>query len=235
MVGRGFRTSPGKEDCLVLDFGGNVRRHGPVDQVEPKPRIVGEKGGDAPTKTCPQCEAVVHAAFSICPNCQYEFPATEVKHDRTADTAPITSLETVRTDYDVIDVMYAVHRPRDGRTPSMRVDYRVNQIKWFSEWICFEHDGWAGAKAASWWRARSYDPVPETVEDAVTLANAGALAMTERITVQEKGSEKFPRIVKCKLGPMPERVEREETDFEFPVVEPEPVASDTSWIDGLPF
>ena len=30
--GRGFRTCPGKEDCLVLDFGGNVLRHGPVDR-----------------------------------------------------------------------------------------------------------------------------------------------------------------------------------------------------------
>jgi len=31
--GRGFRLHPGKDDCLVLDFGGNVLRHGPVDAV----------------------------------------------------------------------------------------------------------------------------------------------------------------------------------------------------------
>ena len=30
MVGRGFRLCEGKTDCLVLDFGGNVLRHGPV-------------------------------------------------------------------------------------------------------------------------------------------------------------------------------------------------------------
>ena len=32
-VGRGFRLCPGKQNCLVLDFGGNILRHGPVDQV----------------------------------------------------------------------------------------------------------------------------------------------------------------------------------------------------------
>ncbi len=30
MVGRGFRLHPGKQNCLVLDFGGNVLRHGPI-------------------------------------------------------------------------------------------------------------------------------------------------------------------------------------------------------------
>ncbi|MFN5959317.1 MAG: DEAD/DEAH box helicase [Planctomyces sp.] len=33
MVGRGFRLHPGKTDCLVLDFGGNVLRHGPVAAI----------------------------------------------------------------------------------------------------------------------------------------------------------------------------------------------------------
>ncbi len=34
MVGRGFRLHPDKQDCLILDFGGNVLRHGPVDQIK---------------------------------------------------------------------------------------------------------------------------------------------------------------------------------------------------------
>jgi superfamily II DNA or RNA helicase len=33
MAGRGTRLFPGKEDCLYLDFAGNVYRHGPVDDV----------------------------------------------------------------------------------------------------------------------------------------------------------------------------------------------------------
>ena len=33
MAGRGMRVAPGKDDCLVLDFAGNVMRHGPVDAI----------------------------------------------------------------------------------------------------------------------------------------------------------------------------------------------------------
>ena len=40
MVGRGFRLHPGKQNCLVLDFGGNVLRHGPVDQIRSRRRKV---------------------------------------------------------------------------------------------------------------------------------------------------------------------------------------------------
>jgi superfamily II DNA or RNA helicase len=36
MAGRGTRLAPGKGNCLVLDFAGNVTRHGPIDLVRPK-------------------------------------------------------------------------------------------------------------------------------------------------------------------------------------------------------
>lgn len=34
MVGRGLRIDPSKKDCLVLDFGGNVQRHGTLDNLK---------------------------------------------------------------------------------------------------------------------------------------------------------------------------------------------------------
>jgi len=46
MVGRGFRLAPGKDDCLVLDFGGNVVRHGPVDALRGE-RADEREGGEA--------------------------------------------------------------------------------------------------------------------------------------------------------------------------------------------
>ena len=38
MVGRGFRLSPetGKTECLVLDYGRNIERHGPIDMIKVK-------------------------------------------------------------------------------------------------------------------------------------------------------------------------------------------------------
>lgn len=241
MVGRGFRLNPGKENCLVLDFGGNVRRHGPVDQIQPKPRqVAGSGNGEAPTKDCPECKTICHAGYSTCPDCGHEFPDRNApKHDANADSAPVTSLETVRTEHKVIDVGYFVHQPRDGRTPSMRVDYKVNPVKWHSEWICIEHDGYAGSKAKAWWRARSHDEFPDSVERAVEMANAGSLALTEEITIEEKAGEKWPRVVKAKIGQKPERIEVEnpDEDFDFPIGTPEepPIRHFTEEEMELPF
>ena len=35
MLGRGMRLHPSKSDSLVLDYGGNIRRHGPVTDITP--------------------------------------------------------------------------------------------------------------------------------------------------------------------------------------------------------
>src|SRR5262245_19541853 len=67
MVGRGTRLAPGKENCLVLDFAGNVARHGPVDAVKPARPAEGE--GPAPTKVCPDCDSILPAAVRQCPDC----------------------------------------------------------------------------------------------------------------------------------------------------------------------
>jgi superfamily II DNA or RNA helicase len=74
MVGRGLRTVnpedyPGvvKTDCIILDFGTSSLIHGSLEQdVDLDGRLV---TGDAPTKTCPSCEAEVPAAVMECPLC----------------------------------------------------------------------------------------------------------------------------------------------------------------------
>ena len=91
MVGRGLRTvdpaeHPGivKTDCIVLDFGISSLTHGTLEQDvdldghDPTP-------GEAPTKTCPECEAEIPLASRQCPICGYEFPRGSV-------TAPLESV-----------------------------------------------------------------------------------------------------------------------------------------------
>ena len=51
------------------------------------------------------------------------------------------------------------------------------------------------------------DPVPDTVEEAVDLADAGALAPTRSITVRKKAGERYERIVAYDLGEKPPRLE----------------------------
>jgi len=94
----------------------------------------------------------------------------------------------------------------------MRVEHRVGFNTYICEWVCFEHPpkGYALRKAAQWWHARSRESFPSSVEEAVELARAGALAETRSVTVEKKAGERYERIVAHELGDRPPRLESEE-------------------------
>jgi DNA repair protein RadD len=154
---------------------------------------------------------VIAIAYRRCPDCGHEFPPPErkAKHEAQASQAGILSGQVTETIYTVKDTFYSVHLKRGAEETAprtMRVDYTVGWYDRKSEWICFEHTGYARRKAEAWWRRRSPDPVPVTAEEAVGLANAGALAKTQKITVRSVAGEPFERIVDYELGPMPEAI-----------------------------
>ncbi|NLX57713.1 MAG: DEAD/DEAH box helicase family protein [Phycisphaerae bacterium] len=208
MVGRGFRLHPGKTDCLVLDFGGNILRHGPVDALKFKEHDGGP--GEAPAKECPDCHAVIHAAYSVCPECGHEFPPPErEKHDYQASTEGVLSGQVTTTEHEVIDTVFRVHQKRgtdENHPRTMRVDYYHSLNGFVSEWVCFEHTGFARDKAEGWWRQRSDEPVPESAEDAVAIANAGGLTPTVAVTVRHVAGEKYDRVISYRLGDKPGRL-----------------------------
>ena len=181
MVGRGTRLAPGKENCLVLDFAGNVRRHGPIDLV--RPRRAGEAGGgDAPTKVCPECDSIIALSATECPDCGYVFPAREVKIAPTAATLPVLSPKVQWL--PVHGVSYSRH-DKLGGLPSLKVTYSCGLTS-YSEWVCIEHQGYARQKAAEWWRKRAPGcPVPVTVNQAI--AQATRLARPSAISVRPSG------------------------------------------------
>lgn len=77
-AGRGMRPAPGKENCLVLDFAGLVKTHGPITDVRP-PRTKGVSSGEIPTKVCPVCSEVVLISCMVCPSCAHEWEAPQKK------------------------------------------------------------------------------------------------------------------------------------------------------------
>ncbi|WP_424180106.1 DEAD/DEAH box helicase [Yoonia sp. TsM2_T14_4] len=181
MVGRGTRLAPDKENCLVLDFAGNVRRHGPIDLVRPKRPGDGE-GGEAPTKVCPECDSIMALSATECPDCGYVFPAREVKIAPTAATLPVLSPKVQWL--PVHGVSYSRHDKRGG-LPSMKVTYSCG-LKSYNEWVCVAHQGYARQKALEWWRKRAPGcPMPRTVDDAI--AQAGQLARPTAISVRPSG------------------------------------------------
>lgn len=171
IVGRAMRPSPdtGKVDALVLDHGGNVRRHGPINNVEIKEPASDDEGkvvvAPSPFKECPECGEFVGKATQVCPCCNYEWP---VRHEAKADDAPVIAPPPEPKRVDVYGTTYQRHK-KEGKPDSLRVTY----CSWFgshSEWVCLEHGGYAGEKAARWWLGRTTRPelpVPATVTDAL--------------------------------------------------------------------
>jgi DNA repair protein RadD len=192
MVGRGLRLSEGKKDCLVLDFGGNVRRHGFIDQVEP-PRKgkKSDKEFEAPTKECKQCHEIVHLMTKTCPECGFEFPVIERESEDQHHVGAILSTEVPPVRLTVDRVFYAKHVGKSGM-PTMRVDYYCG-LKRVSEYVCLEHQGFARTKAVEWWNKRTMytaHRTPSTVDGA--LADQNFLTKPTAIIVNM--AKKFPEI-----------------------------------------
>lgn len=162
-MGRGMRPTDAKcrldgertRGCLVLDFVGNVQRHGPIDRLtlkEPGPKK------PEPKKTCPQCQAEISVFANPCPECGAVFAPTEPElperpqANKSAIIAGIQPpLPPVR--YDVTRVAYSKHLGKSG-IPTLRVDYFSGFLRVASEWVCLEHTGYARQKAEKWWGVR---------------------------------------------------------------------------------
>lgn len=85
--GRGARIKEGKEYFLLIDLGDNIQGegHGYWNQKHDwemyflHPDKPGE--GVAPTKNCPECDALIHMAVTLCPYCKHEMPREIVYSD----------------------------------------------------------------------------------------------------------------------------------------------------------
>lgn len=195
-------------DCLFLDFGGLVRRHGPVDLVQP--RKPGKGGGEAPVKTCPQCFSIVHASVMECPDCRFVWERElSEKITRSAGVNPILSTGAAAWK-DVAQRRFFRHE-KFGSPPSVRVEYataagNLSAAASFKEWIGFENPKSQGL-AARWWRQHGgLEPTPETVTEA--LGRVGELKAVSEIRIEPSG--KFWKITGRRHGGDVDPAEAEE-------------------------
>jgi len=214
IAGRGMRVARGKENCLVLDFAGNIERHGPIDMVQPY-RQGGDGNGKAPVKTCPECRSVIYADYRQCPYCGHDFPLPKAELNSTASTRPIISRKETFW-VKVEKIRYSRHS-KIGKPDSLRVDYFESSIICYSEWVCLEHGGFAARKARQWWLRHGGDPDVTTVTEA--LQAAGSLKQATRIQVQEDG--KYWRVIQRRFEE--DAVIDVDIEEDFHQVETEPV------------
>jgi DNA repair protein RadD len=195
MCGRGTRLAPGKEDCLVLDFAGNTARHGPLDMVDGARKEKDGEAGEMPVKVCPECETYNNIAAKQCVCCGYEFPPAPTQLAPQAATNALLSTQLQPEWVAVTQVIYSPH-VKAGSPTSMRVTYYCGLVS-HSEWVCFEHSGYARQKAEAWWIKRSAEPIPRTVNEALEAANAKLLREPASIAVRPVG--KYTEIVSYQI------------------------------------
>ena len=197
MIGRGTRKTDGKIDCLVLDFAGNVWRHGPVDRAEgARDRGTSLKVDTVAAKRCPHCGElnVLNAAECTC--CGHEFPCEQPKpkHAAVADWAPIMGA----TDWlPVSEVSFRLHTKYGDPTapPSLRVEYLCG-LSPYSEYISLQRTGYAREMAERWWYAMGgRAPVPNTVAQA--LQRTAELSDVSAIVVAREG--KYWRVLERRV------------------------------------
>lgn len=149
MCGRGLRMYPDKKDCLVLDFGRNIERHGPIDKIEIRKKKDGKSEvKTAPQKECPECGILLPLAVMVCPECGYEIEEKD-KHEDEASDANVLSKWKKPKKIDIENIVYTRHEKR-GKSDSLKVSYYYNMFDSYSSWICIEHEGFARKKAMQW-------------------------------------------------------------------------------------
>jgi DNA repair protein RadD len=192
MLGRGTRLAAGKVNCEVLDFAGNIRRHGPVDAVMVSTKTDGESDEDARAairaddiraKACPTCNAYASMEATKCDQCGYEWQRPrQPKHDTRPDDLAILSR-------DLTWVRVTGWTPRRhekiGSPPSLRIDF-YGGTSTFPDWLTLEHAGPAREIAVrKWRRLGGRDPAPMTVAEA--FGRLHELAAHPQIAVKHDG------------------------------------------------
>ncbi len=179
-----------KPNCIVLDFAGNVRRHGPVDAVVPRKPGMGD--GEAPVKECPECRSLVHISLKTCPDCGFVFPLNEKpKHTATSAALPIMLSEPPKW-LKVQSTKFYYHENAEGNE-SVRVDFLAG-FNNYKMWLSIRK---AKSRSDKFWRDHvGREPYPADVDE--FLSRIGELRPTAEIQVRPKG--KFWEIVGYKAA-----------------------------------
>ncbi len=224
-LGRGMRLHPQKKDCIVLCFGGNIERHGPIDEIRIKKKRGSSSENDrevstAPTKICPKCRLAVPAATTLCGGCGHEFIIEKPVHDTIASSRPVMSLKDKIEDntpkrFEVASVSYIRNEGKNGKPPSLRVIYEVGpegnlgRSKKILEWVHIENRKMRDSAVRWWLQHRKIDDdsvdVPFLVDDAVVRAKQ--LRKPRAIWVQKDGD--WDRVVSREFASAEEEAEME--------------------------
>jgi superfamily II DNA or RNA helicase len=85
-VGRALRPAPGKDKALILDFSGNVARHGLPDEprqwsLDSRPVKQRDRGDGPQLRRCKDCGALNHRGAHSCTECGADLRTPKERHE----------------------------------------------------------------------------------------------------------------------------------------------------------
>ena len=218
MMGRGTRIAEGKDDCLVLDHGGNVQRHGTIDRVYVPKKGQASDGLATRTVTCKGCETIYAIQEPACPVCGLVRPKPErsLAGGLSVDPSYDALLEAGKAARYAVTSLFHRHIAKSG-APCVRIDHKVNgKAKTFSEFFSFDSDHpYARTMAQKTWAKRfpGAPSVPNSTDEAIEmLKDAPAKVWPKGVVVSKDGQ--WDRVIAW----LHEQLEPEQQEL-FPYVE----------------
>lgn len=201
MLGRGTRPWFDKINTLVMDFAGNTKRLGPIN--DPLiPRKKGDKVGEVPIKECPvdSCRMYNHISARFCggqpkksaEGCGHPFTFKTLLQQEASDAVLIKENKTVIPEYRVFSVdsiTFNLHQKLD-KPKCLKVTYWCG-LKKFTEYVHFEAEGGAYRKAKSWWQKRTQVSLPESTTHALGFTDILSVVTHIKVHVNTK----YPEII----------------------------------------
>ncbi|MFG1462093.1 DEAD/DEAH box helicase [Xanthobacter sp. DSM 24535] len=196
-----------KPNALILDYAGNIRRHGPIDAVRPKraggsgkkedEEVIKVKKDDVRAKECPECKHLNGLEALSCKNCGHEWPIPDARHKAQAEAVAILSTEKAPPQWIAVDdVRYASHE-KEGSPMSVAANF-VCGLKSYRSWLCFGHMGRPRRVAIEFWTAAGGEmPAPTSAEEA--LDRRGEMARVVAIRLKLGG--RYPEVVGYQFEP----------------------------------
>ena len=151
-AGRGMRTWPGKSDCRLLDFGGNILRHGPINAIKLRPQGARHDAQAAADRVriCPRCDEINEITTAVCTSCGMVLIKPRVSVIESVEsTAPAIDASADHPRWVRVHAMRGGIHEKPGRPPSFRLRYSTEE-GWVSEFLALEHE----KSGARWYAGR---------------------------------------------------------------------------------
>ena len=204
MCGRGLRTAKDKDQCLILDYGDNVERHGFLDD----PHIGSAR--KSTTKKCPECGHLNRIREAFCTACGHEFPppkpreaAKPKEKEYNRHKGAIVSWAETPHNEKVDDIKFTSHFSENSKTglATVKTTYYYKDFCAFTnEWLCPLHPvgGFAHKKFIERCRQLGLNGEIPTFEDIHEAINWLGLNVDKPDTIQlaRKKGQKYKEVIR---------------------------------------